>query len=297
MKNHFKIFIAALFSASFSLSSCDKEMNEFETEKNQSSPNEVLENNPLVIDGKKQEWHFSLKPRKLTKGMILNEAKLYSDYNELLKLYGYDIDDYKLIDTINFTYNKNIYRIKVLRIDRKSEPGKYFYVMIDNLDVQMDTACWAYADNTRNVKKYGRLYTYYSAAALANKITMPLHVYNGNNPTEKLIDSKIPIKARIPSRQDICDIIECNAIGNLPSNGYNITDQYDYQDHPIIGMPMFYYDIFVGGLEGPDEDDNAIDYSRGERILAGFRNTAQQSDYNPNYWDGNGWYALLNKEA
>ncbi len=295
MKNNFKIVIVALFAASFSFSSCEKDVNEFETINNESVFTEGLEKNPIVIDGKKMEWNLSLSPRKLTKGLILDEADYYSSLAENLRIaYG---DDYKLIDTLRFTYNNKKYEYKLLRIDRKSEPGKYFYVMIDNLDVKMDTSCWAYDNNETNVKKYGRLYTWLAANALANKISMKMPVYKANKPTEKYISTKLPVKAKLLSRRDVCDIIECNAIGHLPENGYTINkhneDQMNSDGSGFLGLfPRYYYDVFLGGLDGPSNDDNDIDYSRGERILGGYRD----ADIPP-YSSVNGDYARLNRQG
>ena len=299
MKNNFKIVIVALFAASFSFSSCEKDVNEFETINNESVFTEGLEKNPIVIDGKKMEWNLSLSSRKLTKGLILDERYYYTQATELLQLeYG---AGYKLIETLRFTYNKKNYEYKLLRIDRKSEPGKYFYVMIDNLDVKLDTACWAYGNNETNVKKYGRLYTWFAANALANKISIKMPVYKANKPTETLLNDtsiKLPVKARLLSYKDVCDIIECNTIGHLPENGYTINkhreDQMDdnIPKHGMFDLPLYYYDVFLGGLEGPSNDDNDIDYSRGERILGGYRD----ADIPP-YSSGNGDYARLNRQG
>lgn len=271
----FKLLIAAI-AATIAFNSCEKETQEITTEQKKDL------NSPLVIDGKKMEWNFNVytRPRSLTKGLIMNEANYYAEIAYLLQEdYG---TDYKLLDTLKFVYNNTNYKIKLLRIDRKSEPGKYFYVMIDNLNVKMDTACWAYNNNEKNVNKYGRLYTWHSANALAKKITMKLPVYKKNNPTQKLFNTKLPVQAKLLSHQDICDIIECDAIGNLPKNGYTIDkhqeDQINSENtkHGQYDLALYYYDVFVGGLEGPE--DNIIDYSRGERTLAGFKDAPTFGD-------------------
>lgn len=295
MKNNFKILIAVLFASSFSFSSCDKDVTDIEIEQDEPVISELIDNNPLVIDSKKQEWHFSLKPRKLTKGMLVNEAEYYeSIIIPLRKVYG---DDYKLIDTINFTYKNRNYDIKVLRVDRKSEPGKFFYVMIDNLDVRLDTACWAYGDNESNVKKYGRLYTWDAANALANEIPMRLPVYDANNPMQKKFGGalKMSVKAKLLSRQDILDIIECEAIGDLTKNGYTLDDLNEQcwnNIHADAG-PLFYYDVFVGGLECSNVDGR--DYAQGEHTLGGMRNTYRQPQWAWSDWNGDGWYKGLNE--
>lgn len=298
MKNKFKIVIVALFAASFSFSSCENDINEFESEKKQSSTTDNLENNPLVIDGKKMEWNFSLKPRKLTKGMLVNEADYYEEIIGFLRQ-AYGDNKYKLIDSINFTYKNQNYIFKVLRVDRKSEPGKFFYVMIDNLDVRLDSACWAYGDNESNVKKYGRLYTWDAANAFANEISMRLPVYDVNNPMQKKYKGtlKMPVKARLLSRQDILDIIECDAIGDLTKNGYTLDDLEEQcwnNIHANVG-PLFYYDVFVGGLDCSNVDGR--DYAQGEHTLGGMRNTYQQPKWAWSDWNGDGWYKGLNENS
>ncbi len=246
----------------------------------------VNKDSVLTIDGKRMEWNFPLPERKksISKGVLMDETEYYQTLQEILS-------DRKLIDIVTYSYKKIEYKFKVLRVDRKTEPGKYFYVMIDNLDVKLDTACWAYGDDERNVKKYGRLYTWYAANALAPKIKMGLPRYKNNSPmlTTKGDTILFPTKGRLLSSKDVLDIIECNAIGNLPKNGHTIDDIDDSSDYP-----MYYYDIFIGGLDGPK---NAIpDYSRGEKTLGGFRNTFRQNQMYWDYWI-NGWYTALNKEA
>ena len=184
--------------------------------------------------------------------------------------------------------------MKVLRVDRKSEPGKYFYVMIDNLNVALDTACWAYADNVSNVSTYGRLYTWPAANALATQISMQLPVYSATNPTQQI--SGVPaqlVQAQILSQQDVCDIIECDTIGHMPEYGYSvICNLSSAPGHGILNMPLFYYDVFVGGLAWSGH----IDYTLGHHTLGGFRNTIQQD---PMYWEYwvNGWYTGINTKA
>lgn len=294
--NVVKSIATTFIVAAFTLSSCDKDELQNSGKSIMQTENIVTEGyvkNPIVINGKKQEWTFPSKHTKLSKGMLVNEAIYYAEINELLQEeYG---RGYKLIDTLKFTYKNTKYSIRLLRVDRKSEPGKYFYVMIDNLNVKMDTACWAYADNERNVSKYGRLYTWHAANALAQEIKMKFVTFRASNPTDTLIRTKLDVKARLLSRQDVCDIIECDAIGHMPYNGYTIDAADNDATEKVHGMyelPLYYYDVFVGGLEGPIGDD-PTDYSRGLHTLAGFRNTSQQPERFWNTWV-NGWYTGLN---
>ena len=241
----------------------------------------------LTIDGKRMEWKFSLPERKksISKGVLIDETSYYNQYIQD------QYPDRKLTDIVKFSYKSKEYEFKVLRVDRKSDPGKYFYVMIDNLDVKLDTACWVYGDDERNAKKYGRLYTWYAANALAKKITMGLPKYKNNHPILRNDKDTIlfPTKGRLISTKDILDIIECNTIGNLPKNGFSV-DDIDMTDD----YAMLYYDVFIGGLDGPL--NGTPDYSRGEKTLGGYRNTFRQDPMYWNYWI-NGWYTGLNQVA
>lgn len=292
MKRQYLKLVVATAAAAIALNSCEKENPEITSNhpnNNSSVLTEGINRSPLVIDGKKMEWNFTLRPKKLTKGMLMDEAGYYEEIIDSLQAeYG---NNYELIKTLKFTYQNQQYETKLLRIDRKSEPGKYFYVMIDNLNVKLDTACWAYGDKESNATKYGRLYTWNAANALAKEIGMKLPVYYKNNPTKEKFKSKKPIKAKLLSRQDICDIIECDAISYYPEHGYTLDDQYECPRHGREQYQLYYYDVFVGGLEGNDDE---IEYFRGERTLGGFRNTEQEPEWTWFEWV-NGWYIKLNE--
>ena len=163
--------------------------------------------------------------------------------------------------------------------------------MTSNLNVKLDTACWAYGETEHipyeyNVSKYGRLYTWDAANALAKKIQIKLYSYDKNNPTQKKSPVRQYVQARLLSQQDILDILESE---NLGYNEYTIDDNDSFGDDGFFGMGFHYYDVFLGGIDGPSEDDNEPDYSRGEKSLGGFRN----SDVNSYYL--NNWYCGLNE--
>jgi len=294
MKHFFIPIVVTMIVATIALCSCEKEV--AVVEDNYSTEHETqisTDDSVLVVDGKRMEWKFTLsKPKSLSKGMIMDETEYYKELNDMYKdFYG---EDFKLIDTLKFKYHNQNYSLKLLRVDRKSEPGKYFYVMIDNLNVKLDTACWVYGDDESNAKDYGRLYTWHSADALAKEISMRLPVYYANNPTKKMIKTKLPVHARLLSRQDICDIIECDSIGFAPYDGYSIEEHLQASESERDFLPFFYYDVFVGGLEGPC--NNVIDYTRGLHTLGGFRNPVQKEEKWWNYWV-NGWYIKKDIEA
>jgi len=289
-----KIFVVTLSVIAFLFNACDKDDSNVVSEQddimNRTLVTEGETRSPIVIDGVKQEWTFPARNKSLSKGILFDESTYYPYIENSLKIdYG---SDYQLIDTVDFEYHGINYSMRVLRVDRRSEPGKYFYVMIDNLKVQLDTACWAYADNENNVSTYGRLYTWHAANALAPLITMQLPVYSENNPTVPLLDGfKLTVQAKILSRQDVCDIIERDSIGHMPYNGYSIDNNNNAPTHGMtspLPLPLYYYDVFVGGLEG----SGYTDYTRGLHTLGGFRNTMYQSSHYVN-----GWYDDLNTAA
>ncbi|MBO7441163.1 MAG: hypothetical protein J6U21_15935 [Bacteroidales bacterium] len=289
MNKYFVKIAIVLFLVAFAMSACDKDEPDVSTVRSDVSTAPVvmegIARHPIEIDGKKMEWKLPARQKSLSKGIIANEAGLYPLMSPVL--------GYKLIDTVNFVYHNTNYSVRVMRVDRKSEPGKYFYVMIDNLNVQMDTACWAYADNSSNASTYGRLYTWNAANALTPYITMDLPIYSADNPTDPLLGGfTFPTPAKILSWQDVCDIIESDTIGHLPVYGYTVDQNVYAPGHGSLGLPLYYYDVFVGGLEWSGYKD----YTRGLHTLAGFRNTYQQD---PMYWSVwvNGWYTYLNEVA
>jgi hypothetical protein len=256
-----------------------------------SNVSEVLsKDSVLTIDGKRMEWKFSLpqKRRSISKGVFLDERNYYESIVALCKQqYG---SDYELLKTIDLSYKGEKYSVEFMRVDRKSEPGKYFYVMVDNLKVKLDTACWAYADDESYVEKYGRLYTWSAAEAFAKTQITYLPRYQKNNPKKKVIDNMdFPVRARLISKQDILDIIECDCFAET---GYSIDNNIEADGHEdCFGIPFYYYDAFVGGL---DNDSNGWDYSRGERVLTGCRNSIQQERQYWSFWI-KGWYCEMNE--
>ena len=103
----------------------------------------------LNVDGKRMEWKFSLpeKKKSISKGILYGRDY----YQELENAYNnseYYNDD-GLFKTITYSHKEKNgsvtkYNIRFMKVDRKTEPGKFFYVMTSNLNVKLDTACWAY---------------------------------------------------------------------------------------------------------------------------------------------------------
>jgi hypothetical protein len=250
----------------------------------------------LTIDGKRMEWNINITPQKksISKGMIIDEKTYYE-----IDLKDYFPNDYEITKTITYNHkNKDNtttkYKINLLRIDRRTEPGKYFYVMTENLNVELDTACWLYGDKYDNIK-YGRLYTWHSATELAKKIRINLPVYFKNEPTRKKFKTEPLVKARLLSVQDVKDIIESDYIGNMPYNGYTIDDNFNAPEHEIANdFQLYYYDAFLCGLL--KSANNKPDELSGQKSLGGYRDTQQHPESEWKYYE-KGWYTSLNENG
>ena len=181
------------------------------------------------------------KTKSLSKGFYFDSRELGHEYKEA-------------------TYKDNTnYKYRTLKVYRKSEPGKYFYVMLDNLSIPQETGCWAYDNKWSNADKYGFLYTWETAKALAKRITMELPVLNQNGET---IIAKASTPGRIMNCQDLYDLIEEDMLSNVLSeskDGYTISEEWEKFEN-------FYYDEFVVGTDYAD-----CDYSAANHTLAGGR--------------------------
>ena len=293
------IAFAALIAVMLAgMTACEEEVTQPSNNENDvaSRQETVADDGVLVVDGKRMEWTLPARRNGLSKGVIMDEKAWYEDIDLLEELkQAYNDTNYAFLKTISYTHRDRFnhtktYTFKLLRIDRWTEPGKYFYVMLDNLRVKLDSACWAYGDDESYVSTYGRLYTWSAANALAKQITMQLPVYYADNPTNRKYSTPRTVKARILSKQDLQDIV-----GRDNPADYTVFDEVDSPGHPFIGEPMFYYDAFIGGLEGPQENESG-DYTRGLHTLAGMRNTEISDERYWNEWI-NGWYNLRDREG
>ncbi len=234
MKKYFILLKAAIVMfAAFTLYSCEKE-----TETISQSVIEQSTDSILTINGKRMEWKLNLKNgNKLSKGFHMNTSDLGLEFGTAY----YTQDPSKRYTTM-----------KVRR--RNSE--RYFYIMIENLDIELDTACWAYKNDESYVSKYGRMYTWNSGHALAKKINMKLPVYDTDG---NVIAKSVGTPGRLLNTEDVLDIIEAETIGNLPTCGYHAESDYEK-------WGSFYFDTFVFGVEDADGD-----LSKGHSVLSGNR--------------------------
>ncbi len=148
--------------------------------------------------------------------------------------------------------NKTYQTMKVIR---RSDPSKYFYVMITNLDIPypfdlyltdstqvITSECSPYADNMSYLQKYGLLYTKYGADHICEYLYMRLPVIRNG---KEVNNRKRNIRGRLMTRQDIADILEVDiavADSCIEIDEASIDEYYDETKHA-------YYNAFVFGLE------------------------------------------------
>jgi uncharacterized protein (TIGR02145 family) len=157
-----------------------------------------------------------------------------------------------------------------MQILRSTDPGDYFYIMCENLDIPGTNSnkYIAYDHSDENAEKYGLLYDWDEANNLSSTVYMDLPmVYNGVEYTQYTSRCY----ARLPNRNDI-EYLLGSTIGNLPSNGTS----------PSADPAKMYYDAFVGGLGAENE---AYDIT-----LVGYANNM---DYSPQRFFGMQKYTKL----
>lgn len=240
-----KILLATLIaSVGLMLASCDKEDGIVSSEGNQEfqiSGNQCVSvvTDPANIESVKTIATF--KPgTHLSKG--------YFGPIDWLEL-----ETAEYVDDPSFTY-------QTMKVYRRSDPNKYFYVMLTNLNIPDSAVSWSYANNRANDQLYGRLYSRDGADMYATKVKMYIPVHKTGRPPRNA-----NVYGRLMTEEDLCDILE---IDSFDSN-----ETYDLSSNYQIRAWDMYYDAFVFGL-GDDASESASYHT-----LAGWRNSA--SIYDP----------------
>lgn len=128
-----------------------------------------------------------------------------------------------------------------MKVERSTDPGDYFYIMCENLDIPGTNSdkYIAYDYSDENAEKYGLLYDWDEANNLSGTVYMDLPmVYNG----VEYPQYTSRCYARLPNRTDI-EYLLGGSIGSLPSTGTS----------PSADPARKYYDAFVGGLGAENE--------------------------------------------
>ncbi len=181
-----------------------------------------------------QQWNLSVtrKSPSLSKGYYIDLSLLGKGYE---------------FDSCTYRKNRNVH-YKVMKIYRRNS-NKYFYIMMENLNINLDTGCCAYNRSESNAAKYGRLYSWFAANAAAQDFTMKVPIYKANG-------DSIPgytVKGRLPNEEDIYDLLEVESLGMNCYKGFSIDDCYD--QGLADDSKHMYYDMFLFGMEDADADD------------------------------------------
>ena len=236
MKQNLKFILAMvvlLVMAIVSFSSCEKE-EASGGGRSDSLPNVIY----APVKGENLEWAFNAPTPSLSKGFWTHDSW------ELGKAYCKDDRSHSFV---------------TMKVYRRNDPDKYFFVMLTNLDIKADKHCWAYNDDERNVGKYGYLYTWMKAKELGEKVYMELQ---GRNRRGDIIPKKIC--GRLMTFEDVKDILEADVV-----------PEHDYEGNQLNGNNLpatdgdLYYDAFVFGVEKTDDFDGPA----AQHTLGGNRNT------------------------
>ncbi len=134
----------------------------------------------------------------------------------------------------DYPYNASANTYQVMKVWRRSDPTKYFWIMIENFRYRANDSSFVYDNNEANASVYGRMYHWAIAKECENKVMMRLPRRNADG-TYTL--GSYPTFGHLPTIQDINDLMEVDQIGHLSSNGTTIFD------FPENG----YYDVFLSG--------------------------------------------------
>ncbi len=225
------LFALAIISFMISIVSCEKEEVTISTHSDDEECRMYAANEYIPYG---QQWNLSvLSPNAISKGYYINLSDLGKEYQ---------------FDSCTYKKDKSV-RYKVMKINRRNS-DKYFYIMLENLSVKLDTGCCAYQYSEANAAKYGRLYSWYAANALAQDFTMKLPIYK----VDGTVIQGLTVKGRLPNKEDIYDLLEVDSLGYNYDNGFSIDDCYD-QGVADVSKYM-YYDMFLFGIEDADADDS-----------------------------------------
>lgn len=174
-----------------------------------------------------------------------------------------DIESDTMFSTAQeYPYNSTANKYKVMKVYRKSDPTKFFWIMIENFRYKSPNGCYVYNDIESNAKTYGRLYHWEVAKECEKKIRMNIPRKQADGAyTQKTF----PTYGHLPTRQDILDLLEVESIGVFPEN--NSVSVLD------LDCDNFYYDVFLSGRDFFDEVNEKAAY----HSIAGCRDN---TDYN-----------------
>lgn len=151
-------------------------------------------------------------------------------------------------------------KYQTMKVYRRSDTLKYFYVMLTNLNIPDLAVSYSYANDKSNDDLYGRLYTRDGADKYASKVKMTLPVHRPGKPVRDGY-----VYGRLMTKEDLCDILEIDSFDDKAT--------YDLSPSYLERAWDMYYDAFVFGID--DDASEAASF----HTLAGWKNST--SIYDP----------------
>lgn len=189
--------------------------------------------------------------------------------NSISKGYRIDYQNDFIESGVAFFGEKPQKTFQTMKVYRQSDPTKYFYIMLTNLDIPypfdfylkdstnvVTTGCSPYADEYSNVKEYGLLYNQYAAEHIRNYIFMKLPIIRNGVPLVK--NGKTitkSVKGRFMNRTDLADLLECRFEELHKYGGHGVTEYIDSDE--LYETKFAYYNAFVFGLDITNTETSA----------------------------------------
>lgn len=163
----------------------------------------------------------------------------------------------------DFPFNSTANTYNIMKVWRTSEPGKFFWIMLENFKYKPGDSSYVYGNDESNAQLYGRMYHWTIAKQCENKIMkyLPRRRLDGSYTTDTF-----PTYGHLPTVQDIHDLMEVSYPNLLNTNQFTGTTLYDtfggegYYDAFISGRPFYdadyndstYYHTLAGWLDNTD---------------------------------------------
>lgn len=157
-----------------------------------------------------------------------------------------------------FPFNSSARKYKVMKVWRHSDPGKFFWIMLENFKYKPGDSSYVYDNKESNAAFYGRMYHWSIAKQCERKVGMFVQkrLSDGTYTDE---DDLSFTYGRLPTVQDIEDLMEVTTppvFGSYYETGPTLFDVAALDDGSYVG----YYDAFISGRENYGWDYNDSTY-------------------------------------